>query len=558
LRGLNMEFCALRKTPCLAGLILAYAFVGAALLPKSDCVAIPRFICYGIYMGLFSRKAVHKAHAGHTVEILAEDEVRLGLVLGVRPDVYVPALFALALVAALFFLLVFPSLANPGSVVSFRSEPFGAAVYVDGDYAGQTPCDVFVARGGHEVALAMGGFRAGTAAVAVKNRRPFSWLRREEVRLTLEEESPNAALLAGAREFAAWSFTLEPVEVYQIPLVLSEGAYRSGAGADMNGTAARGQAKEILAGAARFTRSRAGMKDLVRAFSLSGNAGNAPSPLSFARSAKDALLFLQDNPESAAWLAAVLPADARNTVVKSAWYEAANRAVDAAATTGTANAMAGGARQITVGSSVFVQVNDDLWAAKTPVTAAEFARFTEANPDWRVENTEALAAQGLVTADYLIGVENDTRYPAPAVSGVSWYAAAAYCRWLTDRLPASLRSSGSSGSGWKAALPAEPQWKEMALSPAVSGAGSIWEWCADPYAPFPAFRADASADLTSVTEEIGSPEKLVRGASWVKPPPEREHQRYIQESRGSAPPESSTPFVSFRPVLVRGADAAER
>jgi hypothetical protein len=380
----------------------------------------------------------------------------------------------------------------------------------------------------------------------VKNRRPTSWLRREEVRLTLEEESPNAALLAGAREFAAWSFTLEPVEVYQIPLVLSEGAYRSGAGTD------NGAAREILAGAARFARSRAGMKDLVRAFMLSGNAGNAPSPLSFAPSAKDALLFLQDNPEAAAWLAAVLSPNARNTVANSAWYEAANLAADATKTLDTmetANATAGEPRQITVGTTVFVQINDGLWAAQTPVTNAAFALFTEANPEWRVENAEALAERGLVTADYLAGVEGDTRYPAPAVSGVSWYAAEAYCRWLTDRLPASLLSSGSSGSGWKAALPTEAQWKDMALVPAVSGAGSVWEWCADPYAPFPAFQADPVT-----LEEIGSPEKLVRGASWVKPPLERDRQKYIRESRGSVPPESSTPFVSFRPVLVRGTD----
>ncbi|MDR1230700.1 MAG: SUMF1/EgtB/PvdO family nonheme iron enzyme [Spirochaetaceae bacterium] len=493
-------------------------------------------------MGFLSRRVAQSRSS--SIEILAEDEVRLEPVFGVRPGVYVSAFFALALAAALFFLFVFPSLTNPGSIVSFRSEPFGAAVYVDGVYAGQSPCDVFVAQGDHAVTLAMGGFQAGETAITVKNRRPASWLRREKVRLTLEEESPNAALLAGAREFAAWSFTLEPVEVYQVPLVLSEGAYRSGAG--MNDGAARGQAREILAGAARFARSRAGMKDLVRAFMLSGNAGNVPSPLSFAPSAKDALLFLQDNPEAAAWLAAVLPTGARNTVANSAWYEAANLAAE---TLEPANAMAGEPRQITVGTAAFVQINDGLWAAQTPVTNAAFALFTEANPEWRGENAEALAERGLVTVDYLAGVEGDTRYPAPAVSGVSWYAAEAYCRWLTDRLPASLLSSGSSGSGWKAALPTEAQWKDMALVPAVSGAGSIWEWCADPYAPFPAFQADPV-----IIEEIGSPEKLVRGASWVKPPLERDRQKYIRESRGSVPPESSTPFVSFRPVLVRGTD----
>jgi hypothetical protein len=500
-------------------------------------------------MGLFSRKTAR------SVEILAEDEVRLEPVLGVRPRVYVSVFFALLLAAALFLLFVFPSLTNPGSVVSFRSEPFGAAVYVDGVYAGQSPCDVFVVRGEHEVTLTMSGFHAGTMAVTVKNRRPVSWLRREEVRLTLEEESPNAALLAGAREFAAWSFVLEPVEVYQIPLVLSEGAYRSSAGDET----ARGAARNILAGAARFAQSRAGMKDLVRALALSGNAGNALSPLSFASSAKDALLFLQDNPESAVWLAALLSTGAQNTVAHSAWYEAANLAVTAAEKAAVANQTDTAARTVTAGTTVFIQINDDLWAARTLVTTAEFARFTEANPEWRAENAEALAAKGLAAQDYLISVETDTRYPAPAVSGVSWYAAEAYCRWLTDHLPASFPtesqwkgvafSPAMSGSGWKAVLPTESQWKEMALSPAVSGVGSIWEWCADPYAPFPVFQTDPA-----IMEEIGSPEKLVRGASWVKPPSERDRQRYIREVRGSAPPESSTPFVSFRPVLVRGTD----
>jgi hypothetical protein len=372
-------------------------------------------------------------------------------------------------------------------------------------------------------------------------------------------------LLAGAREFAAWSFVLEPVEVYQIPLVLSEGAYRSG-------EAALGVTRSILAGAARFAQSRAGMKDLVRALALSGNAGNALSPLSFASSAKDALLFLQDNPESAAWLAALLPVGAQSTVANSAWYESANLAVTAAKEGAVANRTDTAARTVTAGTTAFVQINDDLWAARTLVTAAEFARFTEANPEWRAENAEALAAKGLATQDYLISVETDTRYPAPAVSGVSWYAAEAYCRWLTDQLPASLSDSGRqtalpvepqwkgvafspavSGSGWKVALPTESQWKDMALVSVVSGVGSIWEWCADPYAPFPAFRADAV-----IIEEIGSPEKLVRGASWAKPPSERDRERYIREVRGSAPPESATPFVSFRPVLVRGTNATRR
>jgi formylglycine-generating enzyme required for sulfatase activity len=249
-------------------------------------------------------------------------------------------------------------------------------------------------------------------------------------------------------------------------------------------------------------------------------------------SAQDALRFLQDNPESAAWLASILP---RNTLVNSDWYAAAARSVDTRereAYTTTS--------PFTVESVTFVSVRDGLQIAATPVTDAQFARFTEANPEWRSENAETLAAQGLATADYLIRVE---RYPSQAVSGVSWYVAEAYCRWLTSRLPAS----------WVAALPTEEQWEAASFVPAVLELGTIWEWCADPFAPFPAFRTDAAT-----IAEIGSPEKLVRGASWVKPPPERERLQHLREARGSASPESSTPFVSFRPVLVRENNGAGR
>lgn len=460
---------------------------------------------------------------------MAEDEVRLKTALGVRPEVYVTVLCIFLVAAALFLLLFFPGLAKPGSIVAFRSEPSGAAVSVDGVYAGQTPCDVFTMRGGRNITMTMAGFRGGSAALTVESRvfGSLFFPRRGAVHLTLEEETPNAALLEGAREFAAWSFTAEPTEVYQIPLVLSEGAYRSGTADE----AARRGARDILSGAARFTQTKAGMKDLIRALHLSGNGGNAPSPLSLVSSVQDALSFLEDNPASAAWLAAVLPSEAREAVLQSGWYAASEQS--GTVTGRPQDIPAAETATLIIEGVTFIRSSGTLWAATTPVTAAQFMRFTEANPEWREENAEMLAEQGLATIDYLVAVE-DTRYPAPTVSGVSWYAANAYCSWLSARLPASL-------SGWTAALPTEMQWDEAASTAGVEGMGTIWEWCADPYAPFPALGAKQT-----VIARIGSPEKLVRGANWTRPV--RTGPKTV--SRGSVPPESSTPFVSFRPVLA--------
>jgi hypothetical protein len=485
-------------------------------------VAITAFFCYTERMAFLSREPRRK------IEILAEDSVTLKPVFGVQPAVYVSVFFAFFLAAALFFLLVFSGLVRPGGVVSFRSEPSGAAVYVDGVYAGQTPCDAFVARGDHTMTMTMAAFHTGTVARTVENRvfgsLFFPW--RDTVRLALEEDAPNAALLAGAKEFAAWSFTREPSETYQIPLVLSEGAYRSGNRA-ANTPAAR-RTQDILAGAARFTQSRAGIKDLARALFLSGNGGNAPSPLSLVSSMRAALFFLQDNPASAAWLTAVLPAGLRETVPDNGWNGTAEPGLENEKPSSVKSA-------VTVENVLFIQARDDLWAAATAVTEAQFARFTKANPKWRVENAEALVADGLATVDYLTGVE-DTRYPAPTVSGVSWYAAEAYCDWLTGCLPREL-------AGWRVVLPSENQWEAAAQTAGVTGAGTIWEWCADPFAPFPALQTDAG-----VIAEIGSPEKLARGASWAQP----RTNRARNAARGSVPPESSTPFVSFRPVLEKG------
>jgi hypothetical protein len=468
------------------------------------------------------------------VSILPEDEFRFKPVLGVRPEVYVTALFALAAALALFCLFFLPGIVNPGSVVAFRSEPSGAAVYVDEVYAGQTPCDVFTAEGERAFSMAMAGFHTQSAAITVKGRLFGSLFapRREQAAMALEEQSPNAALLEGAREFAAWSFTSEPVEVYQIPLALSEGAYRSGP--NMKSEAAQKQAAAILAGAARFAQRKAGMKDLVRALALSGNGGNAPSPLSLPESLRDALAFVQDNPEAITLLADVLPSGARKTALESAWYKAAARAGDgrpAAVSTG---------RTLTVEEVLFTEVRSDggaFWAALTPVTDAQYARFTQAQPEWRKENAQTLAGKGLVTEDYLVKVD-DRRYPSPVVSGVSWYAAEAYCRWLSERLPESL-------DGWEAALPAEAQWEDAALAPGIAGTHVIFEWCADPFAPFPSFKTDPE-----VIRQIGSPERTVRGISWTQSKP-ADLARALEEGRGSTPPESSSPFTSFRPVLVR-------
>ena len=65
---------------------------------------------------------------------LPEDIVSLKPLFGIRPGVYLTALYGAVCAGILFFALVYPGLANPGAVLSLRSEPSGAAVRIDGVY----------------------------------------------------------------------------------------------------------------------------------------------------------------------------------------------------------------------------------------------------------------------------------------------------------------------------------------------------------------------------------------------------------------------------------------
>jgi formylglycine-generating enzyme required for sulfatase activity len=174
---------------------------------------------------------------------------------------------------------------------------------------------------------------------------------------------------------------------------------------------------------------------------------------------------------------------------------------------------------------------DAFYISQTVVSAAAWELFLAQNPRWRQENTQALIQEGLVRAGYLQALTSPGA-PTQGVSAVSWYAAEAFCRWLTGQLPPQF-------AGWEVRLPTEAEWEGAAKAGAFTG-GLFWEWCADPFVPLSFFSAPASGIAA-----LGSPERSLRGGSWVNPA-----GTVTNETRGSLPPSFSSPFVSFRPVIA--------
>ncbi|MDR0388318.1 MAG: SUMF1/EgtB/PvdO family nonheme iron enzyme [Treponema sp.] len=476
-------------------------------------------------------------------EVLPEDRVRLPPVFGIRPGVYLAGIYSLIILAVLFFILIYPGLSRPGSIAVLRSEPAGAAVRIDGIYGGTTPCEVFVPSGKRVFELVLPGFTPLTIESEISGRVFASVFvpRRTPVTGILNAAEPLDPLIRGAAEFAAWSLAGEPTAAYQIPLSLSEGVYRAGpAVADPT---VRDAMDGVLGAAFRFAVTRAAQRDFLRAEFLAGNGGLSPSPVSLPASLRGLIARLSETPAAAAALADYLPAEAAAVMRDSAWYAGASSAVAAPdmppapfsrsveiagigfkETAGGAFVTGGAVpRRVSVGG---------FHIAAAAISPSAWAAFLDANPRWDPRAAAALRDQGLVTEDYLVPFTGGL--PDAGISSVSWYAAEAYCEWLTGLLPPALSSC-------EVRLPTEAEWEYAASVPGGirDTTGSLWEWCKDLYAPLDFLPAPKEAAL------IGSPERSLRGGAWIN-----QAGSVNTGTRASLPPRFCSPFVSFRPVIA--------
>ena len=451
-------------------------------------------------------------------QVKTEDTVKLKSVMGIRPGVYLTVLYSIILLTVFFFLLVFPGLRRPGVVLEVKTEPAGAAIRVNGVYMGTSGSRIAIPRGSHTIEAVLPGFETESAVHEISGRvfgSLFFPLRRK-IEFTLKTGDPSAALAQAAADFASWSFGGEPTSTWQIPLSLSEGAYRIGPQADP-------QTAEILTAASRFTVTRAALRDLIRAKILLDNSGFSPSPPSVTGSISDILAFLSENPGSAQWLSGLLPPESAAIVKASDWYQK-----NLSRTAVTLNPNTGGQSRLNLAGLTFTSVAftdtsadglKSFMISENPVPRSVFETFLNENPEWKDGYT-----------DYF---EEELAYPSQirgrdAITGITWYAAEAFCKWLTNRLPSSMASM-------EVRLPSETEWEYAATYGIRSIEAPGWEWCADPFAPLQFIKASADA-----VQAVGSPERSLRGRPSSS----------ATETRASLPAEFSSPFVTFRPVIA--------
>ena len=439
-----------------------------------------------------------------------EDQVKLKPLMGIRPGVYLTALYSLIILTALFFLLVFPGLKNPGAVLAVKTEPDGAAIRIDGVYMGTatksspSSSEIFVPRGEHTLQAVLPGFKSESSVHQIPGRvfGSLFFPLRYPVEFTLKTDNASSVLAQAAAEFAEWSFMGEPTPAWQIPLSLSEGAYRAGPGLGIEGA-------DILKAAARFTVTRAALRDLLRAKTLLDSGGLSPSPTALFGSASDILAFLSENPGSVGWLSSLLPSESSAIVKASAWYKNIVNGV-----LQVPQIDLSGTSRFEISGLVFIAVRaKSFMISENPIPRSLYESFLNENPSWKDEQSA------------LFPPEAGTR----EVTAVSWNSAQAFCAWLSKRLPPSM-------SAMEARLPTETELDYARLSGiSLKSADGGWEWCADPFAPLNFFDAKREAVIA-----VGSPERSIRNMQTSAGP----------ENRSSLPPDLLSPFVSFRAVIA--------
>ena len=509
------------------------------------------------------RKPEEKQQSSIQKVTISEDRVHLPVLLGLKPGIYLSFIYALVILIILFFILLYPGLSRPGSMVIFKTEPYGAALKVDGIYMGTAPDKIFVSKGHHSMEAVLPGFEAQKIECDIPGRTFASVIfpKKFPLEITLEITDPVAVFSESAADYAAWTFGGEATASWQIPLSLSEGAYRIGKYGDSP------VIEELLAASARFAVTKAAVRDLVRAKFLSNNGGLSPSPASLYHSSSDILHFLSNTPGAAAWLKNIIPTETVSILENSSWYkkqiaagsvttipitEIQESALETSAfglVEGTTVQLQPPAGRLNLGGLFYtgikggIDTNNQLngfMICETEVSLSAYETFLTTNNRWSIDQKENLISQGLVSSAYLI----DDKPPSMAsssITGVSWYAAMAYCNWLSTRLPLSMNN-------YEVRLPYETEWEYVARlnnnpdSSSVAAApvitGSMWEWCADPYVPLNFIPAASRA-----IDAIASPERSLRGGSNSADP-----QSFA--TRASLPPEFCSSFVSFRPVIA--------
>lgn len=448
--------------------------------------------------------------------------VKLPYFHGMRPGKYILGLIVLALLLAVFFILFLPGIVRGGRYVDFHSSLADVGVLIDGKYLGSsTGGHYFIESGDHEVEYIKSGITVSSGRLEIDHPVFATLFVRRTLDVSIPVPDETEELYRSVYDSTLENLVLyAPVQdydsSYNYPQLYQK--YAQDAAALCAGDVSRDFYTLSL-----FASSQAMADDLEAAASMLTDAG-----LTFS-SADPALARTLLEGGYRTQTDSVTPSvSSQETSDGFHHYESCT------VTMGEGSAM--DTLPVTVSVPAFEIAHDY-------VSEYDYALFIQENPYWAKENTDELIADGVADEYYLAGITLSVQnHSSTPVRNISWYAAQAYCDWLSARTGISYR------------LPSEAEWyiasldaadKSYArslvsvdtdLSSPASVMGGLWEFTSTAYVPLS--RAEG---LTLSTGEIDFTDVVVKGGSYINSASE-----VTRESVGVMPRGVTSDYAGFR------------
>ena len=447
-----------------------------------------------------------------------DEKVRLKPFLGMQPRVWLPILYLILVIIAIFSLFFWPGISNPGSRVIIDSTPKGAAVVWNGKLYGETPLQAFFPQGNGVLKLEKPGFETLTQNFTSENSLFLSLFfpKTVHLRITLKPESSEKLLNLFRTNLAKWSVAAPFSEVYRFPPLFTrfvDDAHAAGFSDP--------QIRSELLAERRFVVDPQMYDDYGVALGL----WKKTPPKNWEAQCQlwEKNLETSQNGRVVFWVLANQEKTVRDRLSDSPsafvvsnlnklMLSSVPHQPTTVSNTSVINFSGFQFQPIPGGSFAWgyrgakpeLPINPPFelpclrnvqafWLAAHETTQAQFYRFIQSQPQWGPSNKEELEKKGMVNSAYLANwTNNKPSSPNSAVSDVSWYAAQAYVNWLN--------TSAQVPKGKKAVLPSEVQWEWAArdakwnYSPDYKKGHSsalglwnmqdgVWEWTASSWAP---------------------------------------------------------------------------
>lgn len=539
-----------------------------------------------------------------TNEDIENAKVTLKPVFGIKPGVYLTAIYGLITLFGLFLLLILPGMRNNGTNVYVETFPMGAAVYADDTYLGTTPLKAFIQKGEREIKIEKKYFETIKLQENIKSRIFGSLLfpGKLEIIENLDLIDEEGFLGDRFRQLSSYALIEDYYDRYQMPPLLTV------------------TVSEYLSGTKDIKSSL--LYNFL--YNMRVNLGSPEMVFEYIKSIKiiidtivsdnSSSIKTDDNPDFsvifnyfadenntnglALSIIKAYPIDKRKNIIevlekidglKIIIANLNSKSIDTdllviPVNTGK-NVVISNMKFVGFSSGTYLSgpsvkdntqiLQDDFlisfphteavgefYILEKEITRNNFALFLNENPDWKIDNITNLIETNRANKEYL-NLQDFTDGEKP-ISNISWFAASAYCDWLETKLPSHM-------SEYTVRLPSEAEWEAAALLNRLSEQnnifkesglpaakvidfsrigsadlydvmGNLWEWCDNWY--FPTDSVNGSFGLPGESWE--GMEKAVRGGSWAN-----SKDDVNISSRGSQNPSWSTPFMGFRPVLVK-------